>query len=79
VLRGRKPPSSLAAYDCVLRADALPFGDPEARAEVRRLSEKAIELDPTYGRAYSRPPFLGGRKSGRNSFLCSAASDELSS
>jgi adenylate cyclase len=50
----RKPPSNLAAYDCVLRADALPFSNPEARAEVRRLSEKAIELDPTYGRAYSQ-------------------------
>jgi TolB-like protein/Tfp pilus assembly protein PilF len=50
----RKPPSSLAAYDCVLRADALPFSNPEARAEVRRLSEKAIELDPSYGRAYSQ-------------------------
>src|SRR5262249_44160825 len=25
----RKPPASLAAYECVLRADALPFGDPE--------------------------------------------------
>jgi TolB-like protein/class 3 adenylate cyclase/tetratricopeptide (TPR) repeat protein len=50
----RKAPASLAAYDCVLRADALPFGDPEARAEARRLSERAIELDPTYGRAYTQ-------------------------
>jgi adenylate cyclase len=50
----RKPPASLAAYDCVLRADALPFGDPEGRAEARRLSERAIELDPTYGRAYAQ-------------------------
>jgi tetratricopeptide (TPR) repeat protein len=50
----RKPPASLAAYDCVLRADALPFGSPEARAEARRLSERAIELDPTYGRAYTQ-------------------------
>jgi hypothetical protein len=23
----RKPPGNLAAYECVLRADALPFGD----------------------------------------------------
>jgi TolB-like protein/Tfp pilus assembly protein PilF len=50
----RKPPASLAAYDCVLRADALPSGSPEARAEARRLSERAIELDPTYGRAYAQ-------------------------
>jgi adenylate cyclase len=38
----------------VLRADALPFGKPEGRAEARRLSERAIELDPTYGRAYAQ-------------------------
>jgi adenylate cyclase len=50
----RKPPASLAAYDCVLRADALPFGNPDDRAEARRLSERAIELDPTYGRAYTQ-------------------------
>jgi adenylate cyclase len=50
----RKPPASLAAYDCVLRADALPFGTSETRAEGRRLSERAIELDPTYGRAYTQ-------------------------
>jgi adenylate cyclase len=50
----RKPPVSLAAYDCVLRADALPFSNPEDQAEARRLSERAIELDPTYGRAYAQ-------------------------
>jgi TolB-like protein/class 3 adenylate cyclase len=50
----RKPPTSLAAYDCVLRADALPFSDPAARAEARRLAERAIELDPTYSRAYAQ-------------------------
>lgn len=50
----RKPPSSLAAYDCVLRADALPFTSREAQAEARRLAEKAIELDPAYGRAYAQ-------------------------
>lgn len=49
----RKPPGSLAAYECVLRADALPFEQPEARAEARRLFERAIELDPGYGRAYA--------------------------
>jgi adenylate cyclase len=48
----RKPPASLAAYDCVLRADALPSGNRGAQAEARRLAEKAIELDPSYGRAH---------------------------
>ncbi len=48
----RKPPSNLAAYDLVLKADALPVSNPEAQVEARRLSEKAVELDPTYARAY---------------------------
>jgi adenylate cyclase len=50
----RKPPNSLAAYECVLRAEALPATSLEAQAEARRLAEKAIELDPNYGRAYSQ-------------------------
>jgi adenylate cyclase len=49
----RKPPASLAAYECVLRADALPLEDPAAVAEARQLYEKAIELDPGYARAYA--------------------------
>jgi TolB-like protein/Tfp pilus assembly protein PilF len=49
----RKPPTSLAAYDCVLRAHALPWGDPESDAEARRLYEKAVELDPEYGLAHA--------------------------
>jgi adenylate cyclase len=49
----RKPPASLAAYECVLRGDALPFHTVDGRAEARRLFEKAIELDPGYARAYS--------------------------
>jgi adenylate cyclase len=48
----RKPPASLAAYECVLRGAAL--GEVEAIAEGRRLFERAIELDPTYGRAHAR-------------------------
>lgn len=49
----RKAPGSLAAYECVLRADALPFDDPEAMQEARRLYEEAIALDPGYARAYA--------------------------
>jgi TolB-like protein/DNA-binding SARP family transcriptional activator/Tfp pilus assembly protein PilF len=49
----RKPPASLAAYECLLRGNALPFGDPEADAEARRLFERAIALDPNYARAHS--------------------------
>jgi len=49
----RKPPTGLAAYDYVLRGDALPVGDILAEAEARRMFEKAVELDPTYGFALS--------------------------
>jgi adenylate cyclase len=52
----RKPPSSLMAYECLLRGDALPFHTEESRSEKRRLFEKAIELDPNYARAHA---FLG--------------------
>jgi adenylate cyclase len=48
-----KPPTSLAAYDCVLRGYALPVYHSDAEAEARRLFEKAIDLDPDYARAYS--------------------------
>ena len=47
----RKPPASLAAYECVLRGDALPVGDPAAEAEARALYQRAMELDPGYARA----------------------------
>ena len=44
----RKPPASLAAYECVLKGNALSWDDPEGGAEATRLFEKAIELDPGY-------------------------------
>jgi TolB-like protein/Flp pilus assembly protein TadD len=49
----RKPPASLEAYECLLRGDALPIGNPADEAEARRLYEKAVELDPGYARAYA--------------------------
>jgi len=49
----RKPPSSLAAYETVLRADSLPFISAEAQKEARKLYEAAIALDPEYARAYA--------------------------
>jgi adenylate cyclase len=52
-LAKRKAPTSLAAYDCVLRGRALPWGDPNADAEALRLYRRAIELDPDYGIAYA--------------------------
>jgi adenylate cyclase len=47
----RKPPASLAAYELVLRADALPLNDPGKILEARQLFEKAMALDPGYARA----------------------------
>lgn len=49
----RKPPSSLAAYECVLHGNALPWSDPVAAAEANRLFEKAIKIDPGYGLAHA--------------------------
>jgi TolB-like protein len=45
----RKPSASLAAYQCVLGGNALPWDDPEGRAQATRLFRQAIELDPGYG------------------------------
>jgi TolB-like protein len=52
-LAKRKPPASLAAYEYVLRADALAWHDPATKAEARHYCEKAIEIDPGYARAYA--------------------------
>jgi serine/threonine protein kinase/Tfp pilus assembly protein PilF len=48
----RKRPSSLEAYECVLRGNALPWDDPAGAAEATQLFEKAIQIDPGYGMAY---------------------------
>jgi adenylate cyclase len=49
----RKPSASLAAYECVLKGNALAWADPDGLAEARRLFEKAIEIDPGYGHAHA--------------------------
>jgi TolB-like protein len=48
----RKRPSSLEAYECVLRGNALPWDDPASAAEATQLFEKAIQIDPGYGMAH---------------------------
>ncbi len=45
----RKPPASLAAYECALKGNALPWDDPDGAAKAARLFEQAIEIDPGYG------------------------------
>lgn len=50
---GFKAPTSLAAYECVLKANLLSWDDPAGAAEARRLVEKAIELDRGYGFAHA--------------------------
>jgi TolB-like protein len=49
----RKPPTSLVAYDYVLRGKALPLGDLQSDAEKRRMYQKAVELDPNYALAHA--------------------------
>jgi len=49
----RRAPASLAAYECVLKCNALSWDDPAGAAEATRLIEKAIELDPEYAIAHS--------------------------
>ncbi len=49
----RKPPSNMAAYDYVLRGNALPWDDPVGAAEAVRLFEKAIEIEPRYAIAHA--------------------------
>ena len=49
----RKAPANLAAYECVLQGNALPWDDPEGAAEATRLFERAIALDPGYGLAHA--------------------------
>ena len=50
----RRPTKSLSAYECVLRGNALPVGDPAAEAVAHQLFEQAIALDPDYARAYAQ-------------------------
>jgi uncharacterized protein (DUF924 family)/TolB-like protein len=49
----RKPPANLEAYECVLEGNALYWDDPAGATEATRLFERAIEIDPRYGLAYS--------------------------
>jgi TolB-like protein/class 3 adenylate cyclase/Tfp pilus assembly protein PilF len=48
----RKPPASLEAYEYYALARAAYGPSKEALAEVRRLSQKALDLDPCYARAW---------------------------
>jgi TolB-like protein len=50
----RAPLASLDVYDCWLRGlECVRKGTVEADAEARRYFERALEVDPTYARAYS--------------------------
>ena len=49
----RKPSANLAAYECVLKGNALAWDDADGLAEATRLFQKAIEIDPGYGHAHA--------------------------
>ena len=53
----RRPTASLSAYECVLRGNALPLGDPVHVAAAHQLFEQAIALDPDYARAHAQLAF----------------------
>src|SRR5262245_6856067 len=50
----RRPTASLSAYECVLRGNALPIGDPADEAAAHRLFEQAVALDPEYALAHAK-------------------------
>ncbi|QIG46611.1 adenylate/guanylate cyclase domain-containing protein [Nordella sp. HKS 07] len=56
--QGKRQSTSMRAYDFFLRGLALPAGDIAAEREARILFEKAIELDPRFGRAYAMIAYL---------------------
>ncbi|MGH6830719.1 MAG: tetratricopeptide repeat protein, partial [Methylocella sp.] len=51
----RKPPASLAAYECVLRGQAAQakIGDPQQELAARHFFEQALASDPDYPRAHA--------------------------
>ena len=50
----RKPPDSLDAWECVIRAlSAIGLGTREANTEAERLCRRAIAIAPNYAQAYS--------------------------
>jgi TolB-like protein/class 3 adenylate cyclase/Tfp pilus assembly protein PilF len=49
----RRPTSSLAAYECLLRANSLAWASREGCAEATRLLERAVAIDPEYGYAHA--------------------------
>ena len=51
--RARRNPANLAAYEYVLKGNALPWDTPEGAAAAKAFFEKAIELDPGYGVAHA--------------------------
>jgi len=50
----RRPTASFSAYECVLRGNALPVGDPVHERVAHQLFEQAIALDPEYARAHAQ-------------------------
>ena len=49
----RRPTSSLAAYECVLKGNSLAWDEPDGAVDATRLFARAISLDPNYGFAHA--------------------------
>ena len=54
----RKPPNSLAAYECVLKGNALSWDDLVSAQEATRLFTQAVEIDPNYALAHAFLAFV---------------------
>jgi adenylate cyclase len=50
---GRRPRSSLAAYELTLRGNWLNWSDPTENTEAKQSFKEAIRIDPSYGPPYS--------------------------
>lgn len=49
----RRPTTSLAAYECVLKGNSIRWDEPASNAEATKLFAAAIALDPNYGFAHA--------------------------
>ena len=75
---GRKPPASMAAYECLLEAKVLHHRSNKAdNARALGLVERAIELDPGYAHAHAWKGCIVGQQWGYGWCADRSAAEEL--
>jgi TolB-like protein/DNA-binding SARP family transcriptional activator/Tfp pilus assembly protein PilF len=70
-----RPPDSLAAYELVLRANALNWESQEAKIKARGLLEAALRIDPYYATAHALMAAVALREAAYHGRLTRAALD----